>query len=299
MRLLRGHPQFLLHVGGHEQNETAESRVGSQGRVSGHSHDATLGGERRTLGEGPGYAKAENTEHHKTSHPTIIAKKRSRRQAMRRFFMFLAVRARNLFILHRRWPGMEERGTISFWNDEKGFGFINPLHGGERVFLHIRSFTAHQGRPVAGEIVSYDVAKDDQGRPRAENVRFVVGHHRADNAPISTGGVIAISVALAFFGVLALLVLLKELPGGVFVYFAAAAFAGFVAFGDDKRRAETREWRISESTLIMISVLGGWPGSILGQQFFRHKYRKESFMASFWLSVLLNCGALAYVVVSF
>ncbi len=194
---------------------------------------------------------------------------------------------------------MEERGTISFWNDEKGFGFINPLHGGERVFLHIRSFSTHQGRPVVGDIVRFDVAKDDQGRLRAENVRFVVGDHPVVYSPISTGGVIAILVALAFFGVLAVLVFLNELPAGALVYFVAAAVLGLVAFWSDKRRAEAREWRISEATLIMISVFGGWPGAILGQQFFRHKYRKVSFMAPFWLCVLLNCGAVALVVVAF
>ncbi|MBN2702600.1 MAG: cold shock domain-containing protein [Pontiellaceae bacterium] len=35
---------------------------------------------------------------------------------------------------------LQVRGTITTWNDEKGFGFISPLSGGERVFVHIKAF---------------------------------------------------------------------------------------------------------------------------------------------------------------
>ena len=32
---------------------------------------------------------------------------------------------------------MEQRGELISWNDDKGFGFIQPERAGERVFVHI------------------------------------------------------------------------------------------------------------------------------------------------------------------
>ena len=37
-------------------------------------------------------------------------------------------------------------------------------------------------------------------------------------------------------------------------------------------------------------LLGGWPGALIAQQTLRHKSRKASFRAVFWLTVLVNCG---------
>ncbi len=61
---------------------------------------------------------------------------------------------------------MNQKGVLTTWNDAKGFGFITPEGGGERVFAHIRSF-AGRGRPVSNRKVVYRVVRDGQGRPRA------------------------------------------------------------------------------------------------------------------------------------
>ena len=34
------------------------------------------------------------------------------------------------------------KGRISEWNDDKGYGFITPMSGGNRVFVHISAFRA-------------------------------------------------------------------------------------------------------------------------------------------------------------
>ena len=57
-------------------------------------------------------------------------------------------------------------------------------------------------------------------------------------------------------------------------------FANCIAiflFDLDKRRAVMNEWRISESTLLAVAFLGGWPGAKYGQRKFRHKTRKQPF----------------------
>ena len=49
------------------------------------------------------------------------------------------------------------------------------------------------------------------------------------------------------------------------------------AFVEDKHRSERGEWRISEANLLLIAMLGGWPGAKLAQHVIRHKTRKQPF----------------------
>ena len=68
---------------------------------------------------------------------------------------------------------------------------------------------------------------------------------------------------------------------------ALSVFA-FFAYRSDKRSAEAGEWRVPESTLHFVSLVGGWPGAFLAQRAFRHKTSKASFQFVFWTVVLLH-----------
>ncbi|UJF21575.1 DUF1294 domain-containing protein [Shewanella sp. OMA3-2] len=46
--------------------------------------------------------------------------------------------------------------------------------------------------------------------------------------------------------------------------------------------------RISEKTLYIYALLGGWPAAIIAQQHFRHKTQKNAFKYRFWLSIFAN-----------
>ncbi|CAE8601767.1 unnamed protein product [Polarella glacialis] len=62
------------------------------------------------------------------------------------------------------------QGTVKMWNDEKGFGFIQPSDGSEDVFVH-RSALAGSDALEKGDEVSYDSEYDDRkGKTRAINV---------------------------------------------------------------------------------------------------------------------------------
>jgi CspA family cold shock protein len=64
-------------------------------------------------------------------------------------------------------------GTVKFFNQDKGFGFITPDNGGADVFVHI---SAVQGSaPLRdGEKVSYELGQDRKtGKSKAENVTSV------------------------------------------------------------------------------------------------------------------------------
>ena len=71
----------------------------------------------------------------------------------------------------------------------------------------------------------------------------------------------------------------------VIAYYVLMSTLAFALYGVDKRRAARGAWRISEATLHTIELLGGWPGSLLGQRMFRHKWRKTSYVVVFWTIV--------------
>lgn len=62
------------------------------------------------------------------------------------------------------------KGKISQWKDDKGFGFILPEDGGEKLFFHISSVKNQSRRPQVGDAVLYDSERDTQGRLRAKGV---------------------------------------------------------------------------------------------------------------------------------
>ena len=79
---------------------------------------------------------------------------------------------------------------------------------------------------------------------------------------------------------------------GLYAFFSAAAF---VAYARDKAAAKRGSWRTPESTLHVMSLLGGWPGALMAQRVLRHKSRKVSFQIVFWATVVLNCVGLVWL----
>lgn len=65
---------------------------------------------------------------------------------------------------------MRTKGKITSWNDEKGYGFISPMAGRNRVFVHIKGFDNRGRRPAVGDVVTYSTSADARGRPYAEGV---------------------------------------------------------------------------------------------------------------------------------
>jgi uncharacterized membrane protein YsdA (DUF1294 family) len=66
------------------------------------------------------------------------------------------------------------------------------------------------------------------------------------------------------------------------------SIVAFVLHWVDKRRAMRGEWRIREATLHLVELLGGWPGSFLAQRVLRHKWRKTSYVVTFWTIVAVH-----------
>lgn len=69
---------------------------------------------------------------------------------------------------------MRQHGTVKFFNQAKGYGFISPEGGGKDVFVHI-SAVERSGMAGLneGQKVSFDLEKDRQGRDSAANLKAV------------------------------------------------------------------------------------------------------------------------------
>ena len=64
-------------------------------------------------------------------------------------------------------------GTVKFFNDQRGFGFITPEDGGEEVFVHRSAIQAEGVTSLAdGAQVEFDVVQGERG-PKADNVVVV------------------------------------------------------------------------------------------------------------------------------
>lgn len=64
----------------------------------------------------------------------------------------------------------------------------------------------------------------------------------------------------------------------IIIYLAAVNFISFAAMGVDKFKAKKRSWRIPESTLFVLAIIGGSLGSITGMHLFHHKTRHWYFL---------------------
>ena len=185
-------------------------------------------------------------------------------------------------------------GRIADWNDEKGFGFVTPNGGGERAFVHIRSFEKRGRRPVDGDLISYEPAYDERRRLNATHIRGVTAQAKLPSLRRTW-------LPRRFIGILALLAFafaayLGRIPPLVAMLYAGMSLIAFFAYGLDKSAARTNRWRTQESTLHLFEFLGGWPGALIAQGSFHHKTRKLSFQIAFWLVVVLNLGGLAWLI---
>lgn len=68
-----------------------------------------------------------------------------------------------------------------------------------------------------------------------------------------------------------------------------------IAYGIDKRAAKRGEWRIPEIRLHTLELLGGWIGAFIAQKMFRHKTKKKSYQAMFWLMLVFQLVIIYYI----
>lgn len=189
---------------------------------------------------------------------------------------------------------MRFEGVIRSWDDERGFGFIEPTLGGQEIFVHMKAFPRDAARPTIGQRVSFEVELGPQGKKRARKAEAIrparvrVNARQSSPAQWGTATLFAIPAFLVVY--VATDILWQHPPWITLVYLILSAVT-YVVYALDKSSAKHGGWRTRESTLHTLSIVGGWPGALLAQQFLRHKSTKAEFRSVFWITVVLNVAA--------
>ena len=212
-----------------------------------------------------------------------------------------------------------KKGKIIKWDDNKGFGFILPADSQKNIFVHIKSFTDRNVRPVENQIVTYTVQNNGNGkdsainvsrstdnpirsRTNSSNVKNIIPKHKWSNKntiPLDQKSTHNIPMLYIIF-ILGFMVFLfhfsireDKLPPFVIIVYLAMSIFTYYVYSEDKSKAINSERRTSEQSLLTLSLFGGWVGALIAQHKFHHKVKKTSFQISFWAAVFFNILLLA------
>lgn len=115
---------------------------------------------------------------------------------------------------------------------------------------------------------------------------------RASRTKRNAGRLAAIAVFLVVYLAAVFFWRVPVWLAGVYGLMSVVAFA---AYAVDKSAAQSGGKRISENTLLMLGLVGGWPGAIIAQQLLHHKSSKASFRAIFWFTAAVNVAAFLFL----
>lgn len=80
----------------------------------------------------------------------------------------------------------------------------------------------------------------------------------------------------------------------VLAYFITVNVLGLVLFGIDKWKAKHDKWRISEATLLSVTVIGGSIGAWVGMKVWHHKTMHKKFKYGIPLVMVLQLALLLF-----
>lgn len=191
---------------------------------------------------------------------------------------------------------MRLKGKLLKWNTEKAFGFIVPNGGGDDVFIHKSAFSNRQRKPQVNDTLTFSVAKDKQGRYCAAEATF--SGEKLKKKQVKNVNKFSIYLSVSFLGLIVAALNMGYLPVNLVLVYLAGSTLTFMLYAWDKSKAKRDVWRTPESTLHLFALAGGWPGAAIAQQTLRHKSQKKEFRFVFWLTVIANVGALAWLMSS-
>lgn len=183
---------------------------------------------------------------------------------------------------------MKHRGSVIQWDHQKGFGFIQPQHGGDHVFFHVSALTDRQSRPRINEQVDYALSTDNKGNILASSVTFVKAHSALDKytAPMSKAQIFSV----VFLAIVTICVALFQSSYWILIGYISLSIVTFAVYAHDKSAAQKQVWRTKEANLHLLGLLGGWPGALWAQKILRHKSQKQPFKTLLWLTIMINIG---------
>jgi len=78
-------------------------------------------------------------------------------------------------------------------------------------------------------------------------------------------------------------------------YLAVVNTITFIVYGIDKLKAKKRKWRIPESTLLLLAIIGGSVGAWCGVKVWHHKTLHKKFIYGIPLIVIIQISIIIYL----
>lgn len=191
---------------------------------------------------------------------------------------------------------MRVKGKVIKWQNEKGFGFIEPKSGGPKLFFHENFLINQSRRPIVSDEVSFEIATNPEGKKRAEKILF-----RGERDPRQLDrffDVVCSVFSCIFLFSIGALVFFKKLDPVILILYLLLSLVTFLLYWQDKIKAKNDRRRTPEKTLHCFSLLGGWPGALIAQRTLHHKSRKKSFQIAYYITVVLNISVVSFYFLS-
>lgn len=81
----------------------------------------------------------------------------------------------------------------------------------------------------------------------------------------------------------------------ILVYYCILNIVLLIAMAIDKMRAKKQQWRVPESTLFIMALLGGAVGGFVGMFLFHHKTKKPQFYIIYTIALVLHFALLYFI----
>ena len=195
---------------------------------------------------------------------------------------------------------MQLSGTVVFWRDDKGFGFVLCEQNQQKLFFHIRDLVSGNARPEKGDKICFALQQDKQGRDIAAPWAFItakdavlpIGQQQSlpdDAIDIRYASQIALLFRLSFLAAVIMALLYGQLNYVLPLLYIEASLFTYWLYKADKEAAIARHGnRLAEESLQLFSLIGGWPGAYIAQQQLAHKRSKISFRREFGFVIAGN-----------
>ena len=88
-----------------------------------------------------------------------------------------------------------------------------------------------------------------------------------------------------------------EITRLVVYYLIGVNLLTFIAYGIDKYKARHKQWRITETSLLLLAILGGSPAALLAMRLFHHKTLHKKFRYGVPAILLIQLTIVIFLIV--
>lgn len=182
------------------------------------------------------------------------------------------------------------KGEVEYWNEKKGYGFINVENVEKNIYFHINSYAYKNRRPKKGDKVVLFLTQSEGENSSAarvvarENQNMLYSSDYCDIANKSSylEAGFYLCASIIYFS---LLFFFSPLIASVSLGLSLIAFWGIYY---DKIASITRQYRIPNATLYVAAILGAWSGILIARTIYKHKIKVNRFIVFFSASITIN-----------